>query len=110
MGFAPLGYHIVNILLHLVNTLLLWRLMARLSVPGAWVIAAVFAVHPLHVESVAWVIERKDLLAALFYLSAVLTYLRFLEYPRPGPYFRRWCCLWRGCCASRLWSRCRRRW
>ena len=86
-GFAPLGYHVVNILLHLVNTLLLWRLMVRLSISGAWVIAAVFAVHPLHVESVAWVIERKDLLAALFYLSAVLTYLRFLEYPRPGPYF-----------------------
>ena len=87
-GFAPLGYHVVNILLHLVNTLLLWRLMAALvHVPGAWVIAAIFAVHPLHVESVAWVIERKDLLAALFYLGAVLAYLRFLEYSRPGSYF-----------------------
>ena len=85
-GFAPVGYHIVNVLLHLVNVLVLWRLMLRLAVPGAWMIAAVFAVHPLHVESVAWVIERKDLLSALFYLTAVLTWLRFVEEPRRRHY------------------------
>ena len=85
-GFAPVGYHIVNILLHLVNTLLLWRLMLRLSVSGAWMIAAVFAVHPLHVESVAWVIERKDVLSALFYLTAALAYLRFLASSRLAHY------------------------
>ena len=76
-GFDPTGYHIVNVVLHLVNTLLLWGLLARLTVPGAWVVAAVFAVHPLHVESVAWVIERKDVLSGVFYLTAFLAYLRF---------------------------------
>ena len=81
-GLEPAGYHAVNILLQLANTLLVWRLMWRLAVPGAWLIAAVFAVHPLHVESVAWVIERKDLLSGLFYMTAVLVWLRFTEEPR----------------------------
>ena len=85
-GFAPAGYHIVNVLLHVANTLLLWRLAERLAAPGAWAIAAVFAVHPLHVESVAWVIERKDLLSGLFYLAAFLAWVRFAERPRPGRY------------------------
>ena len=85
-GLAPLGYHAVNVALHLVNVLLAWRLLQRLAVPGAWVIATVFAVHPLHVESVAWVIERKDLLSALFYLTAALTWIRFVKAPRPGRY------------------------
>ena len=83
-GYAPAGYHTVNVLLHLANTLLLWRIARRLPVPGAWAIAAVFAVHPLHVESVAWIIERKDLLSALFYLTAFLAWLRFAEDPRPA--------------------------
>ena len=85
-GFDPTGYHIVNVLLHLANVLLLWHLLRRLAVPGAWVVAAVFAVHPLHVESVAWVIERKDVLSGLFYLAAVLAWMRFVEKPRPRWY------------------------
>ena len=76
MGFAPTGYHVVNVLLHLANTLLVWHLMRRLAVPGAWLVAAVFAVHPLKVESVAWIIERKDVLSGLFYLAAALTWMR----------------------------------
>ena len=85
-GLDPAGYHTVNVLLHLTVTLLLWRLLLRLAVPGAWVAAAVFAVHPLHVESTAWVIGRKDLLASLFYLACVLTYLRFVADRRRGHY------------------------
>ncbi|MDE0101454.1 MAG: tetratricopeptide repeat protein [Bryobacterales bacterium] len=85
-GLAPLGYHAVNVLLHLVNVLLIWHLLARLAVPGAWTVAAVFAVHPLHVESVVWVIERKDVLSALFYLTAAGTWIRYTVAPRPGRY------------------------
>ena len=85
-GFDPTGYHIVNVLLHLANTLLLWHLLRRLAVPGAWVVAAVFAVHPLHVESVAWIIERKDVLSGLFYLGALLAWLRFVEQANPRWY------------------------
>ena len=80
-GYAPAGYHVVNVLLHLANVLLLWHLLRRLAVPGAWIVAAVFAVHPLHVESVAWVIERKDVLSGLFYFAAVLMWMRFVEQP-----------------------------
>ena len=85
-GFDPTGYHIVNVMLHWVNTLLVWHLVRRLAVPGAWVVAAVFAVHPLHVESVAWVIERKDVLSGLLYLAAALAWMRFVEQPRRGWY------------------------
>ncbi|MXW01656.1 MAG: tetratricopeptide repeat protein [Holophagales bacterium] len=85
-GFEPLGYHVVNVLLHAVNVLLVWWLLRRFAVPGAWVVAAVFAVHPLHVESVAWTIERKDVLSGLFYLTSFLAYVRFTDNGRPERY------------------------
>ena len=86
-GFAPIGYHFVNVLLHSVVVLLAWRLLLRLGVPGAWFAAAVFAVHPLHAESVAWIIGRKDVLATLFALACGFSYMRFVEDGRGARYF-----------------------
>ena len=85
-GFSPAGYHIVNILIHFANTALLWRVLLRLGVPGAWFAAAVFAAHPLHAESVAWIMARKDMLAALFCLASLSLWLRFVESPSRGRY------------------------
>lgn len=78
-GLAPLGYHVTNVVLYIANVLLLWRLLRRVGAPAAWAAAALWAVHPLHVESVVWVIERKDVLSGLFYFASALCYLRFDE-------------------------------
>jgi len=75
-GVQPLGYHLVNVLLHGANVILVWVIGRRLALPGAWLAAAVFAVHPVHVESVAWVTERKNVLSGALYLAAFLAYLR----------------------------------
>jgi tetratricopeptide (TPR) repeat protein len=83
-GFHPLGYHAVNILLHVTNALLLWAVGRRLRIPGAWFVAAVFALHPVHVESVAWVTERKNTLSAALYLCSLWAYLRFDRQGRRG--------------------------
>jgi tetratricopeptide (TPR) repeat protein len=82
-GHATTGYHLVNILLHATSAWLLWLLLRRLSIPGGLIAAAVFALHPVHVESVAWITELKNVLSGVFYLSAFLFYTRWLDDRRP---------------------------
>src|SRR5439155_15480749 len=82
-GNDPYVYHVTNILIHTVTTALLFLVLYRMT--GArWpsaAVAAFFAVHPLHVESVAWVAERKDVLSGLFWVLTIGAYARYAERP-----------------------------
>lgn len=73
----PLGYHVVNVVVHALNGLLVWLLLRRLHVPGALLAGFVFALHPVHVESVAWVTERKNVLSCLFFVLALGSWISF---------------------------------
>jgi tetratricopeptide (TPR) repeat protein len=78
-GANPVPYHLTNLLLHLVSTVLVWRVVVALTAGNtrsALVTAALFALHPMHVESVAWISERKDVLYTAFFLGSLLMYLR----------------------------------
>jgi tetratricopeptide (TPR) repeat protein len=75
-GMHPAGYHVTNLILHMAESLLIWLILRKLSIPGAFLAALIFAVHPVNVESVAWIAQRKDLTAMLFFLLSILWYLK----------------------------------
>jgi Flp pilus assembly protein TadD len=85
-GDAALGYHAVNLGLHALAAWLFGLILRRLAVPGAWFAALLFALHPVCVESVAWVAEQKNTLSLALYLAAALAYLRFDDTRRAGGY------------------------
>jgi len=78
-GDSTFGYHLINVLLHASAACLFGAVLRRLAVPGAWIAALLFALHPVCVESVAWISEQKNTLSLVFYLGAALAYLRFTK-------------------------------
>jgi tetratricopeptide (TPR) repeat protein len=84
-GMHAVGYHATNLLLHITEGLMLWSILRRLRVPGAYLAALLFVVHPVNVESVAWIAQRKNLMAMLFYLLSIHCFLRTRwSDPTPG--------------------------
>jgi len=86
-GLEPLPYHLVNVFQHAVCAVLLWRVLRSLQVPGAWLGAALWALHPVQVESVAWISEMKNTQSCVFYLLTILFFVRWLrtrENPKRG--------------------------
>jgi len=88
-ALAPVGYHLVNIVLHGVNALLVWRVLKRMDIAGAWGAAAIFALHPVQVESVAWVTELKNVEMGFFFLLTLVAWIEFLDAKgwRAGGYY-----------------------
>ena len=87
-GLKAGGHHATNMLLHTFAVLLLFRLLQQMT-SSMWkssLVAALFAVHPLHVESVAWVSERKDVLSAVFFFLMLSAYARYARAPSTGRY------------------------
>jgi tetratricopeptide (TPR) repeat protein len=94
-GMAPLPYHIVTVLLHGASAIALWRLLKILNVPGAWLGATLWALHPVNAESVAWIAETKNTFSGLFYWLAAIFFVKMLRTEETNP---------RGATKSYAWS------
>jgi protein O-mannosyl-transferase len=78
-GLNPVGYHFVNVLFHILNAIVLFYLLRKLKVPGAWFASAIFLLHPVQVETVAWVTELKNLLSTFFYLLGLVFWIQWID-------------------------------
>jgi tetratricopeptide (TPR) repeat protein len=83
-GSDTRGYHLTNLSLHAAAAILIWIILRRLSIPGSFLAALLFSVHPVNVESVAWIAERKNMLAMVLFLVSIWSYLCFQQRPRVG--------------------------
>jgi tetratricopeptide (TPR) repeat protein len=91
-GLNPLPYHLVNIMLHAACAILLWRVLLALQIPGAWLGAALWALHPVQVQTAAWITEMKNTQSGLFYLLSILFFIRALKAQAVDPPRS-----WKGC-------------
>ena len=82
VGLNPVPYHVLNVLMHAGSAILLWRVLRQLNIRGAWLGAALWALHPIMVQSVAWVTELKNTQSCLFYLLSIFCFLKWQEQPR----------------------------
>ncbi|HEY3899357.1 MAG TPA: tetratricopeptide repeat protein [Chthoniobacter sp.] len=85
-GVHPLGYHLVNLLMHSVDAVLVWRVARAWRLPGAWWVAAIFAVHPVNAQTVAWAAEQKNTWSFFFMGLSLLAFIRHVEKKSWGPY------------------------
>jgi hypothetical protein len=83
-GLNPVAYHLLNVALHAASAIVLWLTLRRLRIPGAWLGGALWAFHPIGVESVAWIAEMKNTQSALFFLLSIYFFADWLESPKPG--------------------------
>jgi len=91
-GLAPTPYHVVSVLFHALGAVLLWLVLRRLGVRGAWLGAMLWALHPVQVESVAWISELKNTPSGVFYLLSIWFFLRWVEAEPPREHGDRWAC------------------